>query len=71
MEEKDVCPRCKELTLDKVEVRNALSRRDNDTYICSGCGTEEAMLDSGMTHMVASGSLEREKNMKALIEGKA
>ena len=29
------CPRCNMDKLDDVEVRNALSRRDNKTYICS------------------------------------
>lgn len=42
------CPRCNELTLRSEEVENALSRRDNKTYICSGCGTEEAFLDAGL-----------------------
>ena len=26
-------------------VVNALSRRDNKTYICSDCGTDEALFD--------------------------
>jgi hypothetical protein len=39
------CPRCKINELDGVEVRNALSRRDNKTYICSDCGLGEAMAD--------------------------
>ena len=40
------CPRCGEekYRTDR-EVMNALSRRDNKTYICSNCGTEEALLD--------------------------
>ncbi len=37
------CPRCKEFLLRRV---NALSRRDNKTEICSGCGTQEALEDS-------------------------
>ena len=40
-----ICSRCKENELDSIEVRNALSRRDNKTYICSDCGVDEAMLD--------------------------
>jgi transposase-like protein len=40
-----ICPRCKKNELNPVEVRNALSRRDNKTYICSDCGTDEAMFD--------------------------
>lgn len=39
------CPRCNINDLEKPQVRNALSRRDNKTYICSPCGTEEAMFD--------------------------
>ena len=29
------------------EVMNALSRRDNKTYICSPCGTAEGLIDAG------------------------
>jgi predicted RNA-binding Zn-ribbon protein involved in translation (DUF1610 family) len=39
------CPRCKETKLFPEEARNALSRRDNKTYICSDCGTREAIED--------------------------
>lgn len=42
------CPRCHENKMDEVEVRNALSRRDNSTYICSDCGNEEAFIDVGL-----------------------
>lgn len=42
------CPRCNMDKLNEVEVRNALSRRDNNTYICSDCGNEEAFIDAGM-----------------------
>ncbi len=42
------CPRCGVNDLDPVEVRNALSRPDNKTYICSACGTEEALVDAGL-----------------------
>lgn len=41
------CPRCKEDTLHEKEVLNALSRRDNKTYICNDCGDEEAFSDAG------------------------
>ena len=40
-----LCPRCKQVRLYKDLALNALSRRDNDTYICSDCGTAEAMED--------------------------
>ena len=39
------CPRCGEPTMRAVKATNALSRRDNATYICSQCGTGEAMQD--------------------------
>lgn len=38
-----ICPRCGRM-LARPLARNALSRRVN-LYICSDCGTEEAMLD--------------------------
>lgn len=38
------CPRCGENTLRTDRpVMNALSRSDNKTYVCSPCGTAEAM----------------------------
>lgn len=44
-EVKEQCPRCREYTLHPTEVMNALCRRDNKTYICSPCGSEQAMED--------------------------
>lgn len=44
----NVCPRCKIMPLEKETVHNALSRRDNKTYICSACGNEEAFIDAGI-----------------------
>ena len=41
------CPRCKKNTMRDEEAMNALSRRDNETYICSPCGTAEALIDGG------------------------
>ena len=41
-----ICPRCKKRKLYDKEIMNKLSRRDNKTYICSDCGTEEAFFDS-------------------------
>jgi transposase len=35
------CPRCGE----KMDKYPALSRRDNETGICSPCGSEEALVD--------------------------
>lgn len=42
------CPRCLHYTLTENEVMNALSRRNNKTYICPNCGTEEAMIDASL-----------------------
>lgn len=46
-----LCPRCEDNYYTPYEVKRqvrdplppALSRADNETYICSDCGTEEAM----------------------------
>ena len=38
------CPRCGYLSMRPNPIENALSRR-YDIYICSQCGTEEAMED--------------------------
>lgn len=40
-----ICPRCKARKLKEPPTHNALSRRDNLTYICDECGVEEAMVD--------------------------
>jgi len=40
-----LCPRCKENYLYEEEALNALSRVDNETYICPPCGTGEALRD--------------------------
>lgn len=42
-----LCPRCGEKTLNTEQVLNALSRRDNKTYICNRCGDDEALIDGG------------------------
>ncbi|MEW4131882.1 hypothetical protein [Bacillus thuringiensis] len=39
-----LCPRCESRYMDVREARNALSRR-GDYYVCSPCGTAEAMED--------------------------
>jgi rubrerythrin len=39
-----VCPICGKT----YEGRGALSRKDNQTYICSACGTREAMVEAGL-----------------------
>lgn len=40
-----ICPKCKYKKLNPIPVRNALSRRDNKTYICTDCGMQEAIDD--------------------------
>lgn len=42
-EEKVYCPSCNYNELEKPLERNSLSRKDNKTYICSSCGTREAL----------------------------
>ncbi len=44
------CPRCRENYLSTKPIRNAISRRDNKTAICSSCGTQEAFEDSKLIH---------------------
>ena len=41
----NTCPRCGEKRMNENTARNALSRTDNKTYICSPCGTAEGMED--------------------------
>jgi len=36
-----LCPRC----LNRIDEHPALSRRDNESEICSHCGREEAVVD--------------------------
>jgi len=43
-----ICPRYHQTTLHNVPAMNALSRRDNKTFICEDCGKEEAYIDSGI-----------------------
>ena len=48
MQKNEVCPRCGSLVPNNVtpgEYPGALSRKDNDTEICSECGMLEAMED--------------------------
>jgi predicted RNA-binding Zn-ribbon protein involved in translation (DUF1610 family) len=39
------CPRCGADRMRSPQVRNALSRKDNATYVCDSCGTDEAMMN--------------------------
>lgn len=38
------CPRCEIEILHSELASNALSRKDNETYVCSPCGREEALI---------------------------
>ena len=42
MNKPTICPKCNKPYTEPP----ALSRRDNETYICSACGTEEALEDA-------------------------
>lgn len=44
--QQQLCPRCERVFLKQNPSRNALSRRDNKTRICSHCGSREALEDS-------------------------
>ena len=50
------CPRCGEPRMNEDPGVNALSRRDNKTYICPPCGTGEAMHDFNLALMGANES---------------
>ena len=40
-----ICPRCDHHPLAVDLAQNALSRHQDDTYVCSPCGEDEAVLD--------------------------
>tara|TARA_R110002051_G_scaffold240765_4_gene301184 strand:- start:550 stop:852 length:303 start_codon:yes stop_codon:yes gene_type:complete len=40
-----ICPRCECNVLASDGAQNALSRKDNETYVCSPCGEDEAVRD--------------------------
>ena len=42
-----ICGRCKVNNLKSEPIHNAISRRDNQTYICSDCGILESLEDNG------------------------
>ena len=45
--QRGTCPRCKKesLWVGVNKAFNALSRKDNETYICHPCGSEQAAID--------------------------
>ena len=40
-----LCPRCRQEEMAEELAFNALSRKDNETYVCSPCGEDEALWD--------------------------
>lgn len=60
------CPRCHSMTLEDEQELNALSRRDNKTYICTSCGEVEALIDAGIK---MPGKYEREFVAKVCKQG--
>lgn len=45
MSKQVLCPMCELNELKQPLETNALSRKDNKTYICSDCGAKEAFLE--------------------------
>lgn len=54
-----MCPLCMKNGLRENMVRNALSRADNETYICSNCGTAEALVNHKLPASPAHRELRR------------
>jgi gamma-glutamylcyclotransferase (GGCT)/AIG2-like uncharacterized protein YtfP len=44
-----MCPKCQINKLAEDSAMNAIARIDNETEICSECGTEEALAEMGLT----------------------
>ena len=44
------CPMCNQPRMHHILAMNALSRRDNTTYICTTCGQREALEDWMHSH---------------------
>ena len=65
------CPRCQCIRLKNKIPTNALSRRDNKTYICDQCGLEEAFVDAGMCKAGSEPYLRDVRFVKHLKEGGA
>lgn len=56
-----ICPRC---GYDKKNL-GAISRRDNETHICSGCGNMEALFDWKMSQRTDKTTEEYTRIMEA------
>lgn len=61
------CPRCLKTKMRVPEVHNALSRRDNQTYICSDCGVEEAFIDAGLWSLIPKVAIKRDSDFVAKL----
>ncbi len=48
------CPMCSQPRMHPILAMNALCRQDNETYICSSCGTEQALLAWSRSHNAES-----------------
>ena len=59
-----ICPRCKKNELNKVEVRNCLSRMDNKTYICNDCGNDEAVFNIKLNELRKNGETAKAKELE-------
>lgn len=56
---KTMCPLCTRRGLNPVQVRNSLSRADNETYICNNCGMGEALINHKLPASPAHRELRR------------
>ena len=61
------CPRCMEEKMREEIAQNALSRRDNKTYICSSCGQTEAFVDFYPLEEIPKNQLYLEKSFHKKI----
>jgi len=65
--ENKICPRCNKNELEE-DGRNAVSRRDNKTQICSSCGEREAFCDYFKYSSLPISEINVERNFHKKIE---
>ena len=53
------CPRCMTNEMTDMLAGNALSRKDNETYVCSPCGEDESIMDFAGIGQIAVWPLNR------------
>ena len=63
----EICPRCNKHELDE-NGRNAVSRRDNKTQICSSCGAREAFCDFYKYNSLPISEINVERNFHKKIQ---